>query len=278
MADLCKALIPFKDIEKIEIYINKSPWKTLAAIKQATGADYILNGTLYNMSNGEAVCHLKSDGKVYCAPEYGSVGYAWNTPDDFAITSLPNLSAQPDIPYKNYIACDELVPTLNPYISSSRLSKRGRSAIGIKGDCLGLYCAKNGTSSAITPKQLRLDLIAEGWDTAILLDGGNSSQCDFCGETVTSTRKVPHLILVYLKKSAKPECPYTEPTVNIKNGSRGDGTKWVQWMLNKTINAGLVVDGIFGKLSVAALKKFQADNGLVADGICGKLTREELKR
>ena len=278
MANLCKALIPFKDIEKIEIYINKSPWKTLAAIKKATGADYIINGTLYNMTTGEVVCHLKADGKVICSPDYGVEGYAWSTPSDFAMTVLPNLSIDKDIAQNNYIACDTLVPTLNPYISSSRMGKRGRTAIGIKGDCLGLYCAKNGTTAARTPAQLRNDLIAEGWDSAILLDGGNSSQCDFLGETVTSTRKVAHLILVYLKKSAKPECPYVEPTVNIKNGSRGDGAKWVQWMLNKAINAGLVVDGVFGKLSVAALKKFQADNGLVADGICGKLTRTELKR
>lgn len=283
MANLCKAFIPFKDIEKMEIYINKSPWKTVAQIKAATGADYIINGTLYNMSTGEAVCNLKANGKVYCAPPYQVEGYAWDQGSDFKMVLLPNLTISADIPQKNYIACTNLIiggkPIANPCNDPARQGTRGRTAIGIKGDCLALYCAKNGTSAARNPVKLRDDLYADGWDSAVMLDGGNSAQCDFLGETVTSSRKVPHLILVYLKPSAKPaeKCPYSEPTKNVKMNTSGTSAKWVQWHLNKIDKAGLVVDGIFGKLSVAALKKFQANNGLVADGICGKLTRAKMK-
>ena len=49
MADLQAVTIPLKEIARIQIYIN-SPRKTLAAVKKATGADYLLNGTLYNLS------------------------------------------------------------------------------------------------------------------------------------------------------------------------------------------------------------------------------------
>lgn len=203
MSDLCTAFIPFSDIERIQIYINTGMRQTVANIKEATGADYILNGTLYNMSTGEAVCHLKADGEVFCAPEYNTEGYAWDNPGNFGMELLPNIPLNGDTGKTNFIACDQLIPTLNPYIGEDRKGSRGRSAIGIKGGCLALYCSKDGTSAARTPAALRDDLLAAGWDSAIMLDGGGSAQCDFLGDTVTSPigRKVPHLILVYLKKS-----------------------------------------------------------------------------
>lgn len=70
--------------------------------------------------------------------------------------------------------------------------------------------------------------------------------------------------------------PFKEPLVTIKNGSRGDGAKWVQWELNRH-GASLVVDGIFGTKSVTALKLFQERSGLVVDGLCGVKTRKALK-
>ena len=41
---------------------------------------------------------------------------------------------------------------------------------------------------------------ALGWESAIMLDGGGSSQCDFDGETITASRKVHNWICVYTKK------------------------------------------------------------------------------
>ena len=51
-----------------------------------------------------------------------------------------------------------------------------------------------------TPEQLRDDLLDAGWESAIMLDGGGSSQCDFAGQRVESSRAVHDVILVYLKK------------------------------------------------------------------------------
>lgn len=70
--------------------------------------------------------------------------------------------------------------------------------------------------------------------------------------------------------------PYPEPTVNIKNGSRGEGVKWVQYELNRR-RYGLAVDGIAGDKTVAAIKDFQLKFGLTTDGIVGKKTRSALK-
>ena len=197
MANHAAVTIPLENIRRIQIYINSSPRKTKTAIKKETGADYILNGTLYNMQTGAVNCHLKVDGKVIAAPAYTVAGYAWNEGSDIAMDTLPNAYV------KNYIACTPLI------VSGKKLSKltydagqggkRGRSAIGIKQGRLGLYCTKDGTSAARTPEQLRDDLFNAGWESAVMLDGGGSSQCDFAGATVYSSRLVQHYILVFLK-------------------------------------------------------------------------------
>ena len=203
MANHATVTIPLENIQRVQVYINE-PRKTLAQIKKETGADHLLNGTLYNMSTGAVNCHLKVDGKVIASPPYSVAGYAWNNGSDIVMDTLPNAYA------KNYIACTPLI------VSGKKLSKltydpgqggsRGRTAIGIKQGCLALYCTKDGSSAARTPEKLRDDLFAAGWESAVMLDGGGSSQCDFAGQTVVSSRKVQHLILVYLR-SEKDEDP-----------------------------------------------------------------------
>ena len=54
----------------------------------------------------------------------------------------------------------------------------------------------------------------------------------------------------------------------LKKGSKGDKVKALQYIL------GLKADGIFGKDTEKAVKKFQEEYGLAADGIAGKKTFE----
>lgn len=222
MANHAAVTIPLENIQRLQIYIN-SPRKTVAQIKKATGADYILNGTLYNMSTGAVNCHLKVDGEVIASPPYTVAGYAWGRGNDIRMDVLP---AQAE----NYIACTPLI------VSGQKVAKltydpgqggkRGRSAIGIKAGRLALYCTKDGTTFARTPEQLRDDLAAAGWESAVMLDGGGSSQCDFAGQKVTSTRKVQHLLLVYLKRDDAKEPRGVRPMVEINAYSKKkDGSK-----------------------------------------------------
>ena len=205
MADHCAVTIPLEDIDRIRIYINAAR-KSLSAIRAETGADYLLNGTLYNMSSFQPNCHLKAEGKVLCRPEYAVAGYAWQTGPDISLDTLPDESQ------RNYIACTPLIVsgkaveklTYDP----GQGGKRGRSVIGLKDGRLALYCTRDGGSMTRMPEQLRDDLAAAGWDSAVMLDGGGSSQCDFAGQTVTSSRAVHDLILVYLKN--KKEDPMSE--------------------------------------------------------------------
>ena len=62
----------------------------------------------------------------------------------------------------------------------------------------------------------------------------------------------------------------------LRHGSTGDLVKKLQDILNKKINAGLTVDGIFGAKTEKAVEKFQIENGLAPDGVVGQKTYEKL--
>lgn len=73
-------------------------------------------------------------------------------------------------------------------------------------------------------------------------------------------------------------CPHQEPTGNLKIRSKGDGVKWVQWMLHACgYNIGKYgIDGDFGSATDSAVRAFQRNRKLVADGIVGVMTRRAL--
>lgn len=75
------------------------------------------------------------------------------------------------------------------------------------------------------------------------------------------------------------DCPYTEPTVTVRQGDSGNNVKWVQWYLAQLgylSTSG--VDGDFGSGTLSAVKKFQTDKGLTVDGLVGSGTRAALKK
>lgn len=218
-ANRLEAAVPLASVRSIQVYIN-SPRRTLAAVKAATGADYILNGTLYNMRTGAVNCHLKVDGKALAKPPYTVYGYAWDTGPDIRMEILP-------CGRRNYIACTPLIlngrPLAKLTYDPGQGGSRARSAIGLRGNSLALYCSQAGR----TPERLRDELAAAGWSSAVMLDGGGSSQCDFNGRKITSSRKVQHLILVYLEKEYEAGEPEGEkPMVEINAYSKAkDGDK-----------------------------------------------------
>lgn len=215
MADHLAVTIPLDRVQRIQLYINTAR-KSLPAIQAETGADYILNGTLFNMSTFEPNCHLKADGNVLCRPAYSVAGYSWQTGPDISEDVLPDDAA------RNYIACTPLIVSGKKVVTLTydpgQGGKRGRSAIGMKSGRLGLYCTSDGGAMARTPEQLRDDLFSAGWSSAVMLDGGGSSQCYFAGQQIKSSRAVHDLILVYLKKE---ETPMGVKTYSVK----ADGSK-----------------------------------------------------
>lgn len=77
----------------------------------------------------------------------------------------------------------------------------------------------------------------------------------------------------------KEECPYTEPTAILRNGSSGEGVRWVQWYLYKLgyLSSLSDVDGAFGSGTLTAVKSFQEDANIAVDGVVGSGTRTALK-
>jgi hypothetical protein len=73
-------------------------------------------------------------------------------------------------------------------------------------------------------------------------------------------------------KPSKPTTP-TKPKLGkwLRNGSTGDNVKYLQAALG-----GLKVDGIFGPITQAAVRKFQKQQGIQIDGVVGPQTWSRL--
>lgn len=197
-------------IRKIQLYTT-SKWgkKTVSQVRKATGADVVINGTLYNPSTWKPLCDVKQSGKVLSDDAYSYRGLAWNDSDGHFTPTLSVAMGQWD----NFISCVMLVNDGKALpISCTPDVKRsaGRTAIiGFDDGTVRLWCVKEGARNQ-TPTQLQNSILAMGkvkW--ALMLDGGGSSQLSQEGSSyVYSTRKVQNYICFWLRdpepKGAKP--------------------------------------------------------------------------
>lgn len=278
---------------RIAIYLNTG-YKSISAIKQELGCDAIVNGGLYDMNKFTPVCWMKVEGKVIHTEDWFDIGFGWND-KTLSMDGTNNIWA-----YKNFITCVPLLQNgsfVSPLIYDSALGgKRGRTAIGVKADGrVVLYCAQDGTTEALTPEQLQIEMRNLGCDSALMLDGGGSSQAIFPNGTIYSSRIVENYIAVWISKdgqvanpqkpatTAQPKqdgCPYAEPTRTIWPYAKGNDVRWMQWQLNRHAAqlgyAVLTVDGDFVAKTYKALWKFQKTWMVVPDCICGPKTREKL--
>ena len=186
--------IPLSEIQRLEIKVTGCK-KTMAQVKKETGASHVLNGGMWN-ADGSPCPLLKVNGKNLSSFPWSAYGYSWDTGPDIHMTTLHT--------QRNFIAVTPLIKNGEPIQKLSYAyaqgGKRGRSAMGLRAGTLCLYCSSDGSTDAKTPEQLRDELHALGWDSAVMLDGGGSSQCDFGGQTITASRKVHNWICVYMKK------------------------------------------------------------------------------
>ena len=74
------AEIPLGEIEWIRLYIGGCK-KTLAQVMAETGADYAINGGMWN-PDGSACPLLKADGDMVSAAPWSAYGYGWDTGPD----------------------------------------------------------------------------------------------------------------------------------------------------------------------------------------------------
>ena len=200
--------------------------RSLEQVKETEQPDLICNAGFFEYI-GKPTHHLKADGVVRAKESWGCWGYAWDSGGDIALTALP---ADERASYIGGYELLTLMVGIHDALSygSELGGRRGRTAMALDGEHLILYCSGDGTADAATPEALREELYALGAETAIMLDGGGSSQCDFgSGQVIDSTRPVDSYLCVWLTaeddgKEDKPvDKQYTvTPSVgvNIRSG------------------------------------------------------------
>lgn len=257
------ATIPLGNISKLQIYINRG-CKGLSVIKKETGADYVLNGGLFN-PDWTACPLLKSDGAMQSKTTWRAYGFGWNRPEDISLRlDYENVS--------NFISCVCLLrggKREKISVTSALDGARQRSAIGLMGDKLVLYCTDEGT----TPGALQRELEKLGCTDAVMLDGGGSSQCDFGGKQIKAARVVHNLLLVYTKKTGEAPEKGDKPVgrqykvtpsvgVNIRSGP-GTGYSKVGAYACGTVVAVTAVQGGWGQTAKGwvALEYLEAVEG-----------------
>lgn len=262
---------------KAAVYHNTDKL-TLAQIKAETGCTHIINGYLFN-KKFEPCGWLVIDGKVISKDQYNDWGFACDK------TGAPYISTNRAKSFLGAIPIIRNKARLYRNLTPDVAREAERSAVAwFPNGRVILWCS----DEKLTRDELQTKLLAIGASDAVMLDGGGSTQCIFPEGKLRSSRIVATVLLFWEEgasveptpttatKPKQEKCPYAEPAANVKKGSSGSGSKWVQWQLNRH-GASLVVDGIFGNLSAAALIAFQKKKGLDADGICGPATRAALK-
>lgn len=191
--------IPKGTIRKIGIYVNSSKM-TMAQVKKALGCQYILNGGLYDMAKFQAINMLTVDGTVL-SNNGNPYGYGINgTSLTFSygnnVKAPSFLGAYPVLVRDGNVTGDAAPSGLSGY--------QKRSCVGVtKSGDIVLLCDQTTRSL----NGVAGNLVSAGCDTAINLDGGGSSQCDFDGKTLTSTRVVHNYLCIWTGEAEK-----TEPT------------------------------------------------------------------
>lgn len=161
------ASIPLSEISRLSIVVTNCR-KTLAQVKEETGADYILNGGMWN-PDGTPCRGLKVDGKLLSAEPWGDLaGYGWDTPQELRQTADWRSCG-------TYLCTSPLIVNGKPLehipYDSAQGGRRPRSAMGMVGESLLLYCS----SDSLTPEQLRDQLTDRGCGSAMMLDSGGST-------------------------------------------------------------------------------------------------------
>ena len=188
------ATIPFTKIKKTDIYVNYSK-KSMSQIKKELGCDYLINAGLFNMKTFKPINRLVVNGQTLSDGK-GMFGFSFS--DDKVVLSYENQVNYPDhvSGYPCLLKSGKKAFTSDP---SGLGGKRGRTAIGYGTHALVLFCCSDG-SDAMTLDALQKEMRKLGCIDAINLDGGGSSQCNFDGKCITSSRTVHNYIAIWVKK------------------------------------------------------------------------------
>lgn len=278
MATHRTAKIPFNRIIKVGIYNNQSKKATLSTIytelknKYPGKEVYINNCGFFNMATNWTACFgLKMDGKIY------GNDWQWGTMamKDNKITFVP--------PYADLTPYTDAVTGFPVLIENGQKSRsfshcidnsdRGRTMVGYTKDAIVMSCIGDtaGTSDFTLDEELNY-MLSQGCLFAINLDGGGSSQCNYNGSTITSSRKV-HNFLYTIVEPEKIPTPSTPAPSDPKYTQKA-----YQTWLNSNYKSGLTIDGSLGPASLkASIKALQREMGATETGVWDTNSKNKYK-
>lgn len=183
----------FFDCERAQVYHNTAKLSP-AQIRNRTGCTHIINGYLFN-SKFQPVGWTVIDGKIISRDAYQDWGIS------IGADGLPKMLTDRGGSFLSGIPIlkggSKLYRDLTPDVARSA----ARTAVGwLPNGKICLWCDK----ASLTREQLQNKLLGLGVEDALMLDGGGSTQGIFPKGKVTSSRKVPTLLLFWERKAATP--------------------------------------------------------------------------
>lgn len=192
---------------KIDFFDNRSLGYTAQEVLEASGADIVFNGSLYDMTSSSKTpnCDVRIHGKTLSNDAYGYWGFGWQDGDAKATMAHSNNMTD----WYNYISCLMLSTNQHGKLSLDTssvgnldgYSARPRTAFGYQAD--GTMIILVGGAYKILPMQ---DLLVDEYKCvdSINLDGGGSSQlASNKYGSVESSRIVSNYICVWVDPNFK---------------------------------------------------------------------------
>ncbi len=187
------AMVDTFDCARAQIYHNTAKL-TPAQIKAKTGCTHIINGYLFN-GRFVPVGWCVIDGKVISRDKYQDWGVSIGS------DGKPQMLTDRGGSFLSGVPILKAGSKLYRGLTADVARPAARTAVGwMPNGKVCLWCDKTN----LTREQLQNKLLGLGVLDALMLDGGGSTQGIFPKGKVTSTRKVPTLLLFW-ERSAKAE-------------------------------------------------------------------------
>ncbi len=201
-------MVDIFDCGRAQVYHNTAKL-TPAQIKAKTGCTHIINGYLFN-TKFQPVGWTAIDGKIISRDAYQDWGVSIGS------DGKPEMGTDRGGSFLSGVPILKAGAKLYRSLTADVARSAARTAVGwMPNGKVCLWCDK----TAMNRETLQNKLLGLGVSDALMLDGGGSTQGIFPKGKVTSTRKVPTLLLFW---AADPEPEGDKPMVEINAYSKAN--------------------------------------------------------
>lgn len=162
--------IPFTDLARCECHVAASP-ATAQAVQAQTGADLVVNASIFDLASGEILSRMVSDGKTYGTRAAAAWGIGF--PDD----------GPPVRTWDNGLGCRHYLGPYSYAVVDGQVkdglrdsAHRGRMLVGLTEDALVVLGFDDADPSRCSTATACQGMLGRGCVFAINLDGGASVQ------------------------------------------------------------------------------------------------------